>query len=760
MSGKAFKWSAQNDKKRYMRRWVATILYTLFIYATLPLFPTLWGFATQLFPNGVKAVAYGFVPFLGFLFFAYFLFVKKESEPFFYVWTSLFALSHGPVLYFYCEFTAERFHFAEYGLLVLLTYRCLKLRMNSLWIYPVIMAYTFAVGFVDEIIQGILPNRAYEFKDITINWAACFLATGLIAGVTWKGFASAAIRPKLRTWAVAIALLMVAGNGALFYQKYWRPPLNVILLSVDTFRPDHLRSYGYHRKTTPFLDMLAAKGVLFKNVISSAPWTSPGMISLFTGLYPTSHGVEARGRSLLQGTPTLFKISKENGFKVPNIAYLTEILNFANLGLGPKQDAYFEKAAEPGDELLEWLDDHHRNQFFVWYHYRFLHLPYDTDKPHRIFLTDQMKRDLDSENLRTVRRESVIPYGSVNFTKEEAETVKALYDGQLRALDEFISRLYSRMTRWKLHRNTLLVITADHGEEFFEHGFIGHASTAIHATMYDEVLKIPLIFYAPSRLKERRVIESQVRQVDIMPTILDIVGLPIPESLHGVSLFPKMNGLSGGPPLPAISESVSGGYQSSPEQEKVMLRSYRTEDFKLICRIDGKKEICRLYDLKKDPGEKTDVFDSETAIGSHLKTKLDAQIAQMQTQRLTMLSKENAQFTRDQIPKNAKLEKATVLSPKGKQVIQISKMGGRLVVSWTGDKNLTYVIEYDVGKGWRNLKGTIPVQGNSKTFGPLPKEAWEPLPYWNPYRIRISPYGLEEYWSDWVEFSIKTSEES
>ena len=88
----------------------------------------------------------------------------------------------------------------------------------------------------------------------------------------------------------------------------------------------------------------------------------------------------------------------------------------------------------------------------------------------------------------------------------------------------------------------------------------------------------------------------------------------------------------------------------------------------------------------------------------------------------------------------------------------INKEGGHLILNWTGDKKLTYVIQYDAGKGLRNLKGSIPVQGTRKAFGPLPREAWEPLPYWNPYRIRVSPYGHEKYWSDWVEFYIEGSE--
>ena len=550
--------------------------------------------------------------------------------------------------------------------------------------------------------------------------------------------------------------MVIVGNMALFYQKYWRPPLNVILLTVDSFRPDHLGCYGYKRDTSPFLDTIARKGVVFKNVISSAPWTTPGLISIFTGLYPSAHNVQARGQSLLPGTTTIFKVFRKHGYNVPNISYLTDIANFANLGFDPKEPAFLKEAREPGDELLRWLDKRHRSRFIIWYHYRFLHLPYKPKDEYNIYLTDRMKGSIESDGVKAAQEEVVIPHGTISFTPGEKETIKGLYDGQLRELDHFIGRLYKRMTRWKLDRNTLLVITADHGEELFEHDFIGHASTAIHATMYDEVLKIPLIFYAPSRLKEDLVIEDLVRQVDIMPTILDLVGLSVPETINGVSLLSGIRGKRARKSLPAISESVFGGYQSSPEQERIKLRSIRTEDWKLICKKGVEGGLCQLYNLNRDPGEREDLFDVEKETALRLKEKLHAGIAEMQVNQLAMLTREKVRFTRDEIPKDAKLERPIILSPKDESMILLKKEEGQLVVSWTGDKDLDYVIQYDVGEGWRNLKGAIPVKGNRKVFGPLPREAWEPLPYWNPYRIRISPYGLEEHWSDWIEFSIKT----
>ena len=110
----------------------------------------------------------------------------REKAPFFYVWSAAFLFSYFPILFFYCEHPAERFHLAEYGLLVIFAYWTLKVRIRRAWIYLVILCYTFLVGLLDEIIQYILPNRVYDFKDVIINWASSFLATGLVFGVTWK----------------------------------------------------------------------------------------------------------------------------------------------------------------------------------------------------------------------------------------------------------------------------------------------------------------------------------------------------------------------------------------------------------------------------------------------------------------------------------------------------------------------------------------------------------------------------------------------
>jgi len=557
-----------------------------------------------------------------------------------------------------------------------------------------------------------------------------------------------------------IALGVISVIAILINQRRSSDSMNVILLTIDTMRPDRLTYAGYYRDTTPFLNQLARQGVIFSTVISSAPWTCPGLLSIFTGLYPMLHGVNARGRTVLASTRTLFDIFKEHGYRVPNIAYLTNIPNLMNLGLDEISNTYKESTHLPGDELIRWIGDHKDQQFLAWYHYRFLHLPYNPSAQFNVYL-DAKGRELQKTPFfkEWLQDEVVIPWGQLTFTPDMQKTIQDLYDGQLLELDAFIRRLYDNLNELKMWGNTLLILTADHGEELFEHGFVGHASTTKRAKMYDEVLKIPLILYGPGIVPNGVEIRQQIRQIDIMPTVLDIAGLPIPKDIQGISLLPMIKGRQIRPIPDAISESIMGGYQSDPNQENRYFYSIREEKWKLV-RIPLEKGFAyELFDLKNDPGETQNVIATHPQIAVRLKTQLETALGNMQKQRLALLTQEGTNLKMTKVPKGSVLKKPMISSPRNGQRIRITS-GDQIKLQWSGDPAYNYVIEYDAGKGWRKLTGRIPVQGTSKIFGPLPAEAYEPLPYWNPYRIRVAPFGQEKYWSEWVEFYIEYNRDS
>jgi len=414
---------------------------------------------------------------------------------------------------------------------------------------------------------------------------------------------------------------------------------NILLFTIDACRPDHFGCYGYTRNTTPNIDKLAREGVLFTRAFSQSAWTTPGMISIFTSLYPPTHNVDARDKTLGDGILTLPKVLKTNGYTVPVLSRFVDIPNYWHLCFDTVDKEQFQGGE--GEDLLELLESYKKEKFFIWYHYHGLHLPYNPPRPYdRIFQEDIVNEtSADSEAISTIRKKSVIKYGSINFNDRDKKTVVALYDGQIRQLDDYMGRLIRKMEDWGILDNTLIIVTSDHGEELFEHGFIGHASTSLNAKLYDEFIRIPLIIWWPKKLNHR-IVNELVQQIDIMPTILDILGLPIPEGLQGSSLLPliKDKALYNSRLAPGcfeqgtvFCETILGGYQSTEEMEKIKLRCIRTKDYKLISmnmhlhdlsRGGLNNAIYELYDLRTDPMEVKNIVERHPDIVRELKKEL------------------------------------------------------------------------------------------------------------------------------------------
>ena len=414
---------------------------------------------------------------------------------------------------------------------------------------------------------------------------------------------------------------------------------NILLFTIDACRPDHFGCYGYTSNTTPNIDKLAREGVLFTHAFSQSAWTTPGMISIFTSLYPPTHSVDAKDKTLGDGILTLPKVLKTNGYTVPVLSRFVDIPNYWHLCFDTVAKEQFQ--SEEGEDLLELLDSYKREKFFIWYHYHGLHLPYNPPSPYdMIFQKDIVsEKTANSETISIVKKKSVIKYGSINFNDGDKETVVALYDGQLRQLDDYVGRLIGKMKDWGILDNTLIIITSDHGEELFEHGFIGHASTSLNAKLYDEIIHIPLIIWWPKKLNHR-IVNELVEQIDIMPTILDILGLAIPEGLQGSSLLSliKDKALYNSQSAPGyfkqgivFCETILGGYQSTKEMEKIKLRCIRTKDYKLIytnmtlhdlCRGGLNNDIYELYDLRTDPKEEKNMVEKHPDMVKELKKKL------------------------------------------------------------------------------------------------------------------------------------------
>ena len=405
---------------------------------------------------------------------------------------------------------------------------------------------------------------------------------------------------------------------------------NILLFTVDACRPDHFGCYGYNRNTTPNIDKLAKEGVLFTHAFSQSAWTTPGMISIFTSLYPPTHGVDAKDRTLREDVLTLPKVLKWNGYVVPVLPKFVDIQNYWHLGFDVVDKERFQ--AEEGEDLLKLLEAYKDQRFFIWYHYHGLHLPYNPQNPYdKIFQEDIFSGiSADSEAVSVVKKKSVIKNSSISFNSIDRKVIVALYDGQVKQLDDYMGQLTEKMKKWGILDNTVIIITSDHGEELFEHGFIGHASTSLNAKLYDEIIHIPLIIWWPKKIKHR-VADELVQQIDVMPTILDILGLPIPEEVQGYSLVPSIQGKRANNLRPVFCETILGGYQSTKEMEEIRLRCVRTKEWKLIYTNTPRHDLnsegvnngkYELYNLSNDPKEERNIFENHPEVAKELKKKL------------------------------------------------------------------------------------------------------------------------------------------
>lgn len=553
-----------------------------------------------------------------------------------------------------------------------------------------------------------------------------------------------------------LAIFIVAGLFVFFNvprpSRQTPTDINVILLTIDSIRPDHLGCYGYDKPTSPNIDAMAEGGRLFRRAFSQSAWTIPGIMSILTSLQPPVHKVEQRGDVLDPGITTLFDRFREAGYTVPNICFLLTIPEFATMRVGPSEEKYY--ADDDDDELLRWLDENHESKFFAWFHHRGVHLPYKAgEEAMSMFVPELGPEEELSSGLRAVlSAAAVVPVGTAEFEEGDRPIVEALYDAEVKDLDAFVGRLNSRLRKYGILDKTLIVITADHGEELLDHGFVGHASTMKAATLYDEVIRIPLIISLPGHLPGGREINEQVQQIDVMPTILDMAGIPIPPGVQGKSLVPMLYDpeRERESSTPVFAETIYGGYQATKEMAKTRWRSVRTDGWKLI-EIDapaGKSH--RLYDLRNDPGELRNLYDDDAESAA----RLEAWLAEWRNQNEVRI-KSIASGVARVASADGIVACPELIFPTDGIALSFDELDGTVRASWTGDSSFTYIVEYDVGEGMHHVTGSFAVFGARRDFGPYSREMWSALAVRNPWRVRVSPDVRPRRWSDWIEFNFE-----
>ncbi len=383
------------------------------------------------------------------------------------------------------------------------------------------------------------------------------------------------------------------------------PRPNIVLIVVDTLRQSHVGCYGASRDTTPTLDALAAEGVRFESAYASAPWTCPSVASILTGRSPSSHGLMAPRTGLAAEVETIAEMLAAEGYATAGVvsnSHLKSVFSF-NQGF----DLWFQDQARdhahvstPGvtDEALRAVEAlvSTEKPFFLFALYFDPHYDYTPHPEYGFAVPEDGVRVAATANMIELRR--IVP----ELTPSELTYIRGVYDEEVRFTDAGIGRLLDALRRSGVYDNTVVVVTADHGEEFVDRDWLGHCRT-----LYDELVKVPLIVRVPDATAARTV-EMPISLVSIVPTLREFAGLaPNARHVDAPSLLPFLRGgeLDSYPP---IFTEVDFKPFADPNQE-AHKRALIDGGYKVIRDLTtGKVE---LYDLARDPGERDNLAESE-----------------------------------------------------------------------------------------------------------------------------------------------------
>jgi len=371
------------------------------------------------------------------------------------------------------------------------------------------------------------------------------------------------------------------------------PPPNVVVITIDTLRADHLGCYGYKQIRTPNIDSLASDGIRFERAYTAVPVTLPSHTVIFTGTYPTLNGMHDFAANKLGLTqPTLASILKEHGYTTG--AVIGSAVLDSRFGLNRGFDFYYDhfdfnrlqesnldQMERPGnvvgDVTLDWLSQNYQKKFFLWMHLYDPHFPYRPPTP---------------------------------YTNEYRDHP---YDGEIAFADAQVGRLIHFLKMKDLYKNTLIVLSGDHGESLGEHGEKTHGFFIYNATLH-----VPLLIRLPGG-PSPKVLPALVNLADLMPTVLQILKVEVPSQVQGRNLLPLMRTTQQDETRSLYAETFLPRLHFNWNE----LRSIESEKYHFV---DAPKP--ELYDLTKDPGETQNLYAEKKAVAEEMRARLAALIKQ------------------------------------------------------------------------------------------------------------------------------------
>jgi len=503
-----------------------------------------------------------------------------------------------------------------YAVICLVFYDDIIFYLKTIPINPFFGNYIKHPMAVFRILKNVFIPASFLFL-VTLTYI--FLRLNLIEPIKNKLMKLIDSRQNQHIGLITFVLLISFNTFMLVYKNLNKPEgPNVILITIDTLRADHLGSYGYERDTSPNIDSLAEKGILFENAFSQAPWTLPSMASMHTSLYPTQIGILKFGYQINDKLLMIAEYMKNNFYNT--FAVVSNIVVGKILGFGQGFDLFEEtiNSYEGGydsriitDKAIQIIQNNKDNRFFLWVHYMD---PHDHYIRHSEF-------NYGSEYAGSLPSEVNTRYLNKNkdpLDINDLSYVKDLYDGEISYTDKYIGELINSLSELGIEENTIIILTADHGEGFMERGKFGHGQN-----LYQELINVPLVIYNPlePKLSGKRVTNNvEVRY--IAKTIFELTNLNN-SYIEGYNL------------LDIDHENSSDGIVYSQLHKN--LKAVLVNDWKLIS--NSENNIFELYNLKEDPNELSNQFTSNREDITQVRDMLAAKLLYLNNLKTTEIKK-------------------------------------------------------------------------------------------------------------------------
>ncbi|MGB9004086.1 MAG: sulfatase [Candidatus Aminicenantales bacterium] len=504
----------------------------------------------------------------------------------------------------------------------------------------------------------------FSLKSLVINFIFIFvLGTAAILAIKkiknmskWAVIALGLL--FLLLWSSSYLSDMAPHQQSYLQKKSQKPSsFNILMIVLDATRPDHLGCYGYHRDTSPRIDRVASKGILFTKAFAHASRTYMSVPSLFTSTYPSTHGV-IDGLSVLPkdcltlpaffhsvgystalfstnphvstvygygpGVDELYEpvqnilkktffyklislfISK-SAFNKTLFSFTSKLLDKSCTFFRLQQGLLRTEPDQVTSKIISWISQHQSHPFFLYVHYEGGHAPYRSPLSYqKYFSPDYQGRQVDDPNLLTDQERR-------KLTSQELEHMIALYDSKIKYHDDQLDRLFKFLEMTGLDKKTIVVLTADHGEELGEHGHF------LHASLYNDNIQVPLILYNPRLFPSHRVIGELFGQVDLFPTLISLAGIKekprFSYKIEGMDFSPYLLNMGDRPRREYIFSEVN----IEDRQYRVKIhRSIRTRDYQAIQVQVGLNIERLLFDLNADPQENKNIAVENPEVGRKL----------------------------------------------------------------------------------------------------------------------------------------------